>query len=108
MISGSVGNCDGPYDLGAIEMRYPSSKGEGEYNDMRTFLNIGKMTVEVNKPGAAFSDPDNPHILDDVADYGFKQDETDGVANAFRISDSSGPNANMQVRFDGRTLIYGF
>ena len=31
-----------------------------------------------------------------------------GVANAFRISDSSGPNANHQVRFDGRTLIYGF
>ena len=72
-------------------MTYPSSKGAGEYGDMLTFLNVGKMTVE-----------------QDGASLGFMEDNTQGVANAFRISDSLGPNANMQVRFDGRTLIYGF
>ena len=102
-----AGTCN-PRALAAIEMSYPSSKGSGEYQDMQTFLNIGAMVVERNNPGASYSDAANPHRPDAVADYGFMRDETAGVANAFRISDSSGPNANMQVRFDGSTLIYGF
>lgn len=104
MISGT---CN-PRGLAAIEMRYPSSKGVGEYLDMQTFLNIGAMVVEVNNPAASYSDAANPNRPDNVSDYGFMRDQTSGVANAFRISDSTGPNANMQVRFDGSTVIYGF
>ncbi len=102
-----AGTCN-PRGLAAIEMRYPSSKGPGQYQDMQTFLNIGAMVVETNNPSATYSDGSNPNRPDAVADYGFMRDQTQGVANAFRISDSSGPNANMQVRFDGSTLIYGF
>ncbi|MCK0154541.1 hypothetical protein MWU49_12555 [Alcanivorax sp. S6407] len=102
-----IAGCN-PKSLAAIEMSYPSSKGPGQYLDMQTFLNIGAMVVETNNPGATYSDGSNPHRPDAVTDYGFMRDQTQGVANAFRISDSSGPNANMQVRFDGSTLIYGF
>lgn len=101
------GTCN-PTGLAAIQMNYPASKGNGVYEDMQTFLNVGAMTVEVNNPAATYSDAANPDTPDLVADFGFMRDQTQGVANAFRISDSSGPNANMQVRFDGRTLIYGF
>jgi len=102
-----IAGCD-PRGLAAIEMTYTSAKGTGEYGDMLTFLNVGRMTVEVNDPGATYSDASNPHTPDDIADFGFMQEQNQGVANAFRISDSAGPNANMQVRFDGRALIYGF
>lgn len=102
-----IAGCN-PKSLAAIEMSYLSSKGPGQYLDMQTFLNIGAMVVETNSSGATYSDGSNPHRPDAVTDYGFMRDQTQGVANAFRISDSSGPNANMQVRFDGSTLIYGF
>lgn len=102
-----AGTCN-PKGLSAIKMSYPSSKGSGQYLDMQTFLNIGAMVVETNNPSANYSDGSNPDRPDAVTDYGFMRDQTQGVANAFRISDSSGPNANMQVRFDGSTLIYGF
>ncbi|WP_156107771.1 hypothetical protein [Alcanivorax nanhaiticus] len=102
-----ITNCD-PSGLVAIQMDYPSGKGEGEYLDMRTFMNVGRMTVETNDPAATYSDASNPYTPDNLSDFGFMQEQNQGVANAFRISDSTGPNANMQVRFDGRTLIYGF
>ena len=102
-----IAGCD-PRGLAAIEMTYPSAKGTGEYGDMLPFLNVGRMTVEVNDPGANYSDMTKPHTPDDISDFGFMQEQNEGIANAFRISDSTGQNANMQVRFDGRALIYGF
>lgn len=86
-----VENCD-PGGLASIEMSYPANKGPGQYLDMQTFMNIGRMSVEQDESGVP----------------GYLLENQSGVANAFRISDSSGPNANHQVRFDGRTLIYGF
>lgn len=86
-----VENCD-PSGLASVEMSYPANKGPGQYLDMQTFMNIGRMSVEQDESGVP----------------GYLLENQSGVANAFRISDSSGPNANHQVRFDGRTLIYGF
>lgn len=86
-----IEDCD-PSSMAAILMAYPGNKGPGVYQDMLTFMNVGRMTIEV----------------DDGATPGFLREENPGVANAFRISDSSGPNANMQMRFDGSAMIYGF
>ena len=90
------GNCllslCNPDGLPAIQIEYPFAKGPGEYQDMHTFLNIGRMAVEV----------------DDGATPGFMLDNNPGSALAFRISDSATPNGDMQMRFDGRALLYGF
>ncbi|MBZ2188686.1 hypothetical protein K8B33_06240 [Alcanivorax sp. JB21] len=86
-----VEHCD-PGGLAYIDMSYPDNKGPGQYLDMQTFMNVGRMSVEQDEAGVP----------------GYLLENQTGVANAFRISDSSGPNANHQVRFDGRALIYGF
>ncbi len=90
------GNCllspCNPDGLPAIQMDYPFAKGPGEYRDMHTFLNIGRMAVEV----------------DDGATPGFMLDNNPGSALAFRMSDSASANGDMQMRFDGRAFLYGF
>jgi len=79
------GNCllspCNPDGLPAIQLDYPFAKGPGEYQDMHTFLNIGRMAVEIDNPGSAL---------------------------AFRMSDSGSTNGDMQMRFDGRAFLYGF
>ncbi len=90
------GNCllspCNPDGLPAIQLDYPFAKGPGEYQDMHTFLNIGRMAVEV----------------DDGATPGFMLDNNPGSAMAFRMSDSASANGDMQMRFDGRAFLYGF
>lgn len=90
------GNCllspCNPDGLPAIQLDYPFSKGPGEYQDMHTFLNIGRMAVEV----------------DDGLTPGFMLDNNPGSALAFRMSDSGSSNGDMQMRFDGRAFLYGF
>jgi hypothetical protein len=90
------GNCllspCNPDGLPAIQLDYPFAKGPGEYQDMHTFLNIGRMAVEV----------------DDGSTPGFMLDNNPGSALAFRMSDSGSTNGDMQMRFDGRAFLYGF
>jgi len=81
-----------PDGLPAIQLDYPFAKGPGEYQDMHTFLNIGRMAVEV----------------DDGPTPGFMLDNNPGSALAFRMSDSGSTNGDMQMRFDGRAFLYGF
>lgn len=90
------GNCllspCNPDGLPAIQLDYPFAKGPGEYQDMHTFLNIGRMAVEI----------------DDGSTPGFMLDNNPGSALAFRMSDSGSTNGDMQMRFDGRAFLYGF
>jgi bacteriocin-like protein len=90
------GNCllspCNPDGLPAIQLDYPFAKGPGEYQDLHTFLNIGRMAVEG----------------DDAGTPGFMLDNNPGSALAFRMSDSASPNRDMQMRFDGRAFLYGF
>ncbi|MGJ3256244.1 MAG: hypothetical protein ACFE0K_07950 [Alcanivorax sp.] len=90
------GNCllspCNPDGLPAIQLDYPFAKGPGEYQDMRTFLNIGRLAIEV----------------DDGSTPGFMLDNNPGSALAFRMSDSASTNGDMQMRFDGRAFLYGF
>ena len=81
-----------PNGLTAIMLTYPNAKGAGEYNDMTTFLNIGRMALE----------------FDDSGTPGYMLDNNPGSALAFRVSDSGSTNGSMQMRFDGSALIYGF
>ncbi len=86
-----LAGCD-PNGLTAIQLTYPQAKGAGEYNDMTTFLNIGRMALEFDTPG----------------DPGYMLDNNTGSALAFRASDSASTNGSMQMRFEGRAMIYGF
>lgn len=78
--------------LSALSLSYPTSKDPGVYNDLNAFVNIGRVSMEFN----------------DGATPGYMRDEITGSALGFRMSDSSGLNANAQMRFEGRALIYGF
>lgn len=84
--------CD-PNGLAAIMLTYPNAKGAGEYSDMSTFLNIGRMALEFDV---------------DASTPGYMVDNNAGSALAFRISDSGSTNGAMQMRFDGSAKIYGF
>ncbi len=81
-----------PNGLTAIMLTYPNAKAAGEYSDMTTFLNIGRMALE----------------FDNGATPGYMVDNNSGSALAFRISDSASSNGAMQMRFDGSAMIYGF
>ena len=93
---GSDGGClidsCNPDGLAAIQVTYPFGKNPGEYSDLKTFLNIGRLAVE----------------YDDGSTPGYLQNQNAGSAFAYRISDSETPNGYMQMHFQGRAMIYGF
>jgi len=83
-----------PNGAPGIQLSYPSlpSKAAGVYDDMVTFLNIGRLAIE----------------FDSGPTPGYMQDNNTGSVFAFRASDSSATNADMRIRFDGRAVVYGF
>lgn len=88
-----VPGCNPNGDL-AMMLTYPTvaSKAPGVYDDMVTFLNIGRLAIE----------------FDAGATPGYMLDNNPGSVFAYRASDSSATNADMRIRFDGRAMIYGF
>ena len=86
-----VENCD-PRGGAALLITYPENKGVGEYEDMKTFFNIGRAALEYDQGGIP----------------GYQQDAATGSFLGYRISDSSGPNAEAGVRFRGTGYVYGF
>lgn len=86
-----VSGCN-PSGAPGIMFTYPVNKAAGVYNDLTTFLNIGRVAIE-------FDSGLTPGYMRDV--------NTDSVL-AFRASDASAANASMQMRFDGRAIVYGF
>lgn len=82
-----------PNGLTAIMLTYPSAKGAGEYNDMSTFLNIGRMALEFDV---------------DASTPGYMLNNNSGSALAVRMSDSGAVNGAAQMRFEGTAMIYGF
>ncbi|MCC1498069.1 hypothetical protein [Alcanivorax sp. 1008] len=81
-----------PSGAPGIMFTYPENKGAGVYNDLTTFLNIGRVAIE----------------FDSGLTPGYMRDVNTGSVLAFRASDASAPNASMQMRFDGRAIVYGF
>lgn len=88
-------NCD-PNGLSAIGINYPFNKEAGHYQDLKTFLNIGRVGIEFD------------HASNGGVTPGYLRDQNDASMISYRISDSSAANAPMQMRFDGSALIYGF
>lgn len=82
-----------PNGQAAIMLTYPNAKSAGEYNDMTTFLNIGRMALEFDV---------------DASTPGYMVDNNSGSALAIRMSDSGSVNGAAQMRFDGSAMIYGF
>jgi len=81
-----------PSGAPGIMFTYPRNKADGVYSDVTTFLNIGRVAIE----------------FDSGLTPGYMRDENTDSFLAFRASDASAVNASMQMRFDGRAIIYGF
>ena len=81
-----------PSGAPGIMFTYPRNKADGVYSDITTFLNIGRVAIE----------------FDSGLTPGYMRDVNTGSVLAFRASDASAVNASMQMRFDGRAIIYGF
>lgn len=86
-----ISSCD-PRSLRAVQVRYPNSKGVGEYNDMLLLMNIGRTALE----------------FDAGTTPGFQRDAAAGSVLGFRMADSSGLNAPSRSRFDGNAYVFGF
>lgn len=88
-----ISDCD-PRDTPALLITYPENKGVGEYEDMRTFFNIGRAALEYDDTVSGVP--------------GYQRDVATGSFLGYRISDSSGPNAEARVRFRGTGYVFGF
>jgi len=81
-----------PSGMSALKVTYPFSKGVGEYEDIKLFVNIGRVALE-------FDDSGVPGYLRDVAA---------GSVLGFRATDSTALNAPAQFRVDGVGYVFGF
>ena len=86
-----IADCD-PRGLPTLLLNYPENKGPAEYGDLHTFFNIGRTALE----------------YDDGATPGYLRDQASGSFLGYRISDSSGVNAEAQARFRGTSYVFGF
>ena len=86
-----VTSCD-PRGLRAVQVRYPFSKGVGEYNDMVLLMNIGRTALEFDNGGTP----------------GYQRDAASGSVLGFRTADSSALNSPARARFDGSAYVFGF
>ena len=86
-----VALCD-PRGLTAVQVRYPFSKGVGEYNDMVLLTNIGRTALEFDNGGTP----------------GYMRDAAAGSVLGFRTADSGGLNEPARARFDGSAYVFGF
>lgn len=98
----SSGNClvtgCNPTNYNSMWFYYPlaTARAAATYNDMVTFLNIGRMAIEFNDTTTT---PVTP---------GYMRDTTTNAVVALRLSDSGSTNGAAQARFDGNAYVYGF
>lgn len=90
-----ITGCD-PSGNPALLLTYPANTGApvGQYDDLHSFFNIGRVALE----------------FDDTVNGipGYDRDQATGSFLGFRISDSTGPNAEAGARFLGTGYLYGF
>lgn len=86
-----IESCD-PRGRTALKITYPENKGVGVYDDLRTFFNIGRTALE----------------FDSGPTPGYDRDVASGSFLGYRLSDSSGANAEARARFVGTGYVFGF
>ncbi|MGB1221600.1 MAG: hypothetical protein ACPG43_08670 [Alcanivoracaceae bacterium] len=88
---GSLATCV-PTGQRAVKYTYPGADGVGVYDDLFTFINIGRAALEYDSGGTP----------------GYMRDAATGSVFGFRMSDSRGVNAPAQGRFIGEAYVFGF
>lgn len=87
----------------AILLTYPAADAQGTYDDMLTFLNVGRAWLEFDcspsGAGATFCNP---------ATSGYKRDTTLDSALSMRFADSNALNSPARMRFWGSAYVFGF
>jgi len=87
----------------AILMTYPDADAQGTYDDMLSFLNIGRAWLEFDcNPAGAGATLCNP------ATSGYNRDTTLDSALSIRMADSGALNAPAKMRFWGTAYVFGF
>lgn len=76
----------------ALKLSYPDADSPGSYDDMLSFLNIGRVWLEFDSAGTP----------------GYQLDTSLNSAFGVRMSDSRALNAPAQFRFLGKGYVYGF
>lgn len=79
----------------ALTLSYPGADSPGTYDDMLTFLNIGRVWLEFDTAGT----PVTP---------GYARDTSLNSAFGIRMSDSRALNEPAHMRFLGKGYVYGF
>lgn len=90
LLNGATG-CS-PVNQPAVLLSYPGTDAPAVYDDVLSFLNIGRVWIE----------------FDDGATQGFARDTSLNSAFGVRMSDSSALNAAARMRFRGTGYVYGF
>lgn len=93
-LAGGVCTPEGYFALG---FRYPraAARALGIYNDVVSFLNVGRIALEQN-------------VVGPPAVEGYMRDTSLNAVVALRMADSGGINAAAQMRVDGNAYVYGF
>lgn len=76
----------------ALTLTYPGADGPATYDDMLSFLNIGRTWLEFDNAGTP----------------GYARDTSLNSAFGIRMSDSRALNAPAHIRFLGKAYVYGF
>lgn len=84
-----------PVGRPALTLSYPGADSPGTYDDMLTFLNIGRVWLEFDTTGT----PVTP---------GYARDTSLNSAFGIRMSDSRALNEPAHMRFLGKAYVYGF
>lgn len=81
-----------PAGLTAVKISYPFNKDPAQYEDVKLFLNIGRVALE----------------FDQAATPGYLRDAASGSVLGFRASDSTALNSAASFRLDGEAYVFGF
>lgn len=79
----------------AIQLTYPGADAQNTYDDMRSFLNIGRTWLEFDTTVAPIT-------------RGYMRDTSTNSVLGMRMADSSALNAAAKMRFLGTGYVYGF
>lgn len=85
-----------PVNLPAVLMSYPDADAPAVYDDLLSFLNIGRVWIESDT------------AVEPAGTRGFDRDTTLNSMMGVRMSDSSALNAAARMRFRGTAYVYGF
>ncbi len=94
LLAGATG-CS-PAGLPAVLMSYPDADAPAVYDDLLSFLNIGRVWIESDT------------AVEPAGTRGFDRDTTLNSMMGVRMSDSSALNASARMRFRGTAYVYGF